>query len=118
LGRLDHLMAGTRSGALYQWQLGSEVVLSDVVHASHDPITALAWPVGTSTLIVGDAKGGLSGWSNVRLREEDERLNLVRTHSYAAQTARIEALAASTRDKSFASAGADGSLVLRHQTSD
>lgn len=118
LGRLDRLLAGTRSGALYQWQLGSEVVLSDVVQASHDPITALAWTVGTSTLIVGDAKGGLSGWSNVRLREEDERLHLVRTHAYASQKADIQSLAASTRDKSFASAGADGSLVLRHQTSE
>jgi len=118
LGRVDRLMAGTRSGALYQWELGPETRLSDVVQAGADPITAMVWTVGTSTLIAGDAKGGLSGWSNVRLREEDERLHLVRAHSYASRKTGIEALAASTRDKSFASAGADGSVVLHHQTSE
>ena len=42
----------------------------------------------------------------------------MRGHSYEAQGAAVVALAPSPRDRSFAAVGADGSLVVRHQTSE
>jgi phosphate transport system permease protein len=69
-------------------------------------------------VIVGDAKGDLSAWFRVRLKDEDERLTLVQAHAFPGQGTAIRAIGRSTRDKSFVTAGADGSLVLRHLTSE
>ena len=42
---------------------------------------------------------------------------MVRAAEFEPQGAAITAIAASTRDRTFATAGADGRIVLRHQTS-
>ena len=42
----------------------------------------------------------------------------MRAHAYPSQGVAIGAIGASTRDKSFVTAGVDGSLVLRHMTSE
>jgi phosphate transport system permease protein len=54
----------------------------------------------------------------VRAREEDSDLRFVRAHTFPTQGTAIVAIGPSTRDKSFVTAGADGSLVLRHMTSE
>ena len=118
LSRTHGLAAATESGNLYHWELASEVRLSDQIRASSVAITALAWTVGANTLVVGDAAGDVAGFFRVRTREDDEQLTLVRAHDYAPQGSAVRAIGPSTRDKSFVTAGANGSIVLRHQTSE
>jgi phosphate transport system permease protein len=118
IGRSDTLVASTEKGNLYHWELTPEVRLTEVRNVSEEPITAVEYVLGGVTLVVGDAKGNLSGWFRVRLREDAPDPQFVRAHSYPAQGVAIRAIGASTRDKSFVTAGEDGSLVLRHMTSE
>jgi phosphate transport system permease protein len=117
-GRSDTLIASTEKGNLYHWELTPEVRLTEVAHVSDEPITSLEYILGSVTAIVGDAKGNLGGWFRVRTKDEDTDLHFVKAHDYPSQGVAIGAIGASTRDKSFVTAGADGSLVLRHMTSE
>ncbi len=118
LSRTEGLAASTGKGNLHYWELGREFRKIEVQHASDQPITAMEYALGGNSLLVGDDNGGLSAWFRVRQRDEDTDLSLVRAHTFPPQQARIEAIGRSTRDKSFVTAGADGSLVLRYVTSE
>jgi phosphate transport system permease protein len=118
IGRRDTLVASTEKGNLYHWELAPEVRLTEVVRVSEEPITAIEYVLGNVTLIVGDAKGNLSGWFRVRRKDDDPEPAFVKAHAYPSQGAAIRAIGPSRRDKSFVSAGGDGSLVLRHMTSE
>ncbi len=118
LGRVDSLVAGTERGNLQFWELQPELRLTEVQSASSRPISALNWAIGGISVLVGDEAGNVSAWFRVRVREEDTDLSLVRAHDYPAQGTPIRSIGPSNRDKSFVTAGADGSLVLRHMTSE
>jgi phosphate transport system permease protein len=70
------------------------------------------------TFLAGTAQGELSAWFEGRLHDEDPEARMVRAHDFAPQGAAVRALGASTRDKSFVSVGEDGSVILRHMTSE
>ena len=118
IGRSDTAVAATEKGNLYHWELTPEVRLTEVAHVSEQEVTALEYTLGNITLIVGDAQGSVSGWFRVRQKEEDTDLHFVKAHAYPGQGVAIAAIGASMRDKSFVTAGNDGSLVLRHMTSE
>jgi phosphate transport system permease protein len=59
----------------------------------------------------------LGGWFRVREEDEDPDPRFAKAHTYPGQGTPIRAIGASTRDKSFVTGGADGSVVLRHMTS-
>jgi phosphate transport system permease protein len=118
LGHIDQVAAGTDRGQIYHWRLeDGGPVLTDVSRVGAAPITALTYALGDNTVIVGDAAGDISGWFRARLHEHDEHQPMVRVHAFANQGAPVRSLAASPRDKSFVSTGDDGSIVLRHLTS-
>src|SRR5258706_5970699 len=118
LSKTEGLVASTDQGNLYYWELGSEFRRIEVKHVSAEPITALEYVIGGNSVLVGDAKGNLTAWFRVRLRDEDQDLSLVEAHTFPSQGVSIRAIGRSARDKSFVSAGAAGSLVLRHMTSE
>ena len=118
IGRSDTAVAATEKGNLYHWELAPEVRLTEVAHVSEEEVTALEYVLGNITLIVGDARGNLSGWFRVREKEDDADPHFVKAHSYPGQGVAIAAIGASTRDKSFVTSGSDGSLVMRHMTSE
>jgi phosphate transport system permease protein len=118
LGRTDTLAAGTEQGGVYFWELDADGRLASTVTASSRPITALDYSLGSNSLIVGDAAGAVSAWFRVRLKDEDSDLSLVKAHEYPGQGQAVSAIAQSARDRSFATVAADGSLVLRHLTSE
>jgi len=118
VSRSDGVVAATDKGSLYYWELVPEPRLAEVKSATTGPVTALEYALGGNTLLVGDADGGVSAWFRVRLKDEDETLSLVRAHTFPSQGAAIRAIGRSPRDKSFVTGGADGSLVLRHLTSE
>jgi phosphate transport system permease protein len=118
LSRTEGLVASTDKGNLYYWELGSEFRRLEVKHVSPEPITALEYVIGGNSLIVGDAKGNLAAWFRVRLHDEDQDLSLVQAHTFEGQGAAVLAIGPSARDKTFVTAGEDGSLVLRYVTSE
>lgn len=118
LARTVDLVAVTAAGNLYHWTLGDPPQLDEVVHVAEAPVTAIEYALGSTSLLIGDQAGNVSAWFRVRRRDEDTTLSFVRAHSYAAQGVEVSAIGRSSRDKSFVTAGADGSLVLRHLTSE
>jgi len=114
----DTLVAAGERGNLHYWELATEPRLTGIAAVAGTPITALEFSLGGVSVLVGDAEGNLSAWFRVRLREDDPDPVLVRAHTYPRQGSAIRAIGVSPRDKSFVTAGADGSLVLRHLTSE
>ena len=118
LAGTERLIAGTDHGRVYHWELGSERRLTDISPVSDKPVTAVEWLLGDTTFVAGTEEGELSAWFRTRLRDEDEDLAMVKAHAFARQPSAVLDLAASSRGRSFVSAGADGSLVLHHATSE
>jgi phosphate transport system permease protein len=118
VGSAGSLVATTRSGTLYDWDVtGEPARLTDAVPVGPVPLTALEWALGGNTVIVGDEKGGVSAWFRARPKPEDD-LHLVRAHEFGSQGSPILSIAPSARERTFATTGQDGSLMLRHLTSE
>jgi len=118
LSRTEGLVATTAKGNLYYWELSPEMRLVEVKAVTSQPVTAVEYVIGGSSLVVGDAGGNVSAWFRVRQRDEDQDLAFVQAHVFPGQGTGVRAIGPSPRDKSFVTTGADGSLVLRHLTSE
>ena len=118
LGGAGRLIAGTDHGKVYHWELGAEPRLTDVSPVSSRPVTAVEWLIGDTTFVAGTEAGELSAWFRTRLHDDDPDMAMVRAHTFSSQGAAVTDLAPSSRGRSFVSAGADGSLVLHHATSE
>jgi len=118
LGRNAELVAATATGRLHQWDIGGEEVqLIETIKASDVEITALEYGLGGNTIIVGDGNGALSAWFRAR-SNPDAPLELVKAHEFESQGAPIVSIGSSTRERSFVTGSAEGSIFLRHLTSE
>ena len=118
LGRSGTLVATTKSGQLYHWEIGEGAArLTDVTKVSSVPLTAVEWGLGGNSVIVGDEQGGVSAWFRARPRAEAEP-EMVKAHEFEPQGSAILSIGSSTRERSFVTSAADGSVVLRHLTSE
>ncbi|MFN8094909.1 MAG: ABC transporter permease subunit [Vicinamibacteria bacterium] len=118
LGRSGTLVATAASGTLYHWDLGaSPAQLTDAIRVAEAPLTAVEWGLGGSTVIVGDEKGAVTAWFRARLRPEAD-LQLVKAHEFEPQGSAITSIASSVRERSFVTTARDGSVLLRHLTSE
>jgi phosphate transport system permease protein len=118
LGRAERLVAGTDRGNVYHWSLNGEARLTSISPLGQSPVTALAWALGEVSFLAGTEKGEVSAWFEGRLADDDAEARMVRAHDFAPQSSAVRVLGASTRDKSFVTVGEDGSVVLRHMTSE
>jgi phosphate transport system permease protein len=118
LGGTAALAATTASGLLYHWDLsGGTAQLTDATPVGPVPLTAVEWGLGAHTVIVGDAKGGVSAWFRARPRPEAD-LEMVKAHEFESQGSAILSIGSSIRERTFVTGAADGSVVLRHLTSE
>ena len=115
IGRNGALLAGTEAGLVYHWESGEPPVLTDISPVSSRPVTALEWMLGGNSWVVGAEDGTVSGW--LRAPVEDGTA-MVRAHTFEPQGSAVMALGLSGRERSFATVGRDGDIVLRHQTSE
>ena len=115
-GRRGSMSAATDRGRLYHWIFEADARQTDVVSVATEPITALEYLIGGSSLVVGTQSGQVTSWFRAA-REGGEEV-MVRGHVFEPQGATVSAFAPSPRERSFAAMGVDGSLVLRHQTSE
>ncbi len=117
LGR-SALVAATEAGQLYHWELGDgEPRLTDVVRVSTAPLTAVEFGLGGNTVLVGDRDGRVSGWFRARPSAEAD-LVMVKAHDFEPQGAAVLSIGSSTRERTFVTGAADGSVVVRHMTSE
>jgi len=118
LGR-SAFVAASESGQLYHWELdGPEARLTDVVKVGASALTAVEFGLGGNSVIAGDADGRLSAWFRARPTQEASELTLVKAHEFEPQSSAIVSIGSSTRERSFATGGQDGSVMVRHLTSE
>ena len=117
VGRNGAVIAGTDRGRVYHWDLQPELQLTDVSPVSKGAITALEWVLGGTSFVAGAADGSVSGWFRAPTGPDGEYA-MARVHTFAPQSGAIAAIAMSSRERSFATLGENGDLVLRHQTSE
>jgi len=112
------LYAGTRNGRLIRWKFTpeSEMVSRDVTLAFPDgrEITALAMVLGDVSLAVGDARGGLTTWFEVRGESADR---LRRIHDLTNSGSPVLDIRPFSSQKTLASLDADGMVHLDYPTS-
>ena len=109
---------GYGSGQVYEWRLGAvEQAPAFVGHiaVSEVAVSALAYALGEVSLVVGDAAGHVSAWFKV---EEDGQRSYRRIHAFAPSESAVTHIVASTRDKQFLTADAEGAIALHHLTSE
>jgi phosphate transport system permease protein len=119
LGINGDLVAGTDRGSVHHWMASADPPrLLNVSPVGQGPVTALGWILGDISFVACTREGRVSAWFAARVREEDEETAMVRAHTFAPQGSAVTAFAASSRDKSFVTVGADGSVLLRYLTNE
>ena len=116
IGRNGALLAGTDVGLVYHWEINEVPELTDMSPVSSSAITAIEWMLGGNSWVAGAEDGTVSGW--LRATVENGETAMVRAHTFESQAAPVVALGLSGRERSFATVGRDGGIVLRHQTSE
>jgi phosphate transport system permease protein len=116
IGRNGALLAGTDAGLVYHWQIDTEPRLTDASPVSQSPITALEWMLGGNSWIAAAEDGSVSAWLRAQVGPGGE--GMARAHVFAPQAAPVVGIGLSARERSFATAGRDGQIVLRHLTSE
>ncbi|MBI2492919.1 MAG: ABC transporter permease subunit, partial [Candidatus Rokubacteria bacterium] len=80
------------------------------------PVTRLGFLIGDRTLVVGDGAGGVSTWQMVPPPAGGER-RLTRVYQFQGHAGPVAAIAASKRDKGFATGDAAGRILIHYGTS-
>ncbi len=113
------LFAGTDQGEILHYNLEDieEPVLAEMIQAFADKrrITALSMVYGDVSLAVGDSKGELTTWFDVR--DEERGWKLTRIHNLKGHKSAIEKVVPTLHDKSIISAAASG-VQISHMTSE
>ncbi|MGW8255858.1 MAG: ABC transporter permease subunit [Thermoguttaceae bacterium] len=113
------LYAGTSNGCLLRWELGEEgkIDYREVVRAFRDDraITSLAMLFGDVSLAVGDEKGELTTWFEIR-NENSRKLRLI--HRLTKHNQPVMDILPSSRNKSLLSLDGSGSVNLDYATNE
>ena len=113
------LFAGTDQGEILHYNLEDieDPVLQEMVQAFPDErkITALNMVYGGVSLAVGDSKGEVTTWFDVR--DQDRGWKLTRIHDLEGHEGAIEKVVPTLHDKSVISSAAGG-LQVSHMTSE
>ena len=117
IGRNGSLLAGTDKGRVYHWEVTPEPRLTDVSPVSTTAITALEWMLGGNSWVAAAEDRSLSGWLRAPTADGSGYV-MVKAHSFPPQDSPVVGLSLSGRERSFATTGRDGTIVLRHQTSE
>jgi phosphate transport system permease protein len=112
---------GSTDGYLQLWDLRDKaapriVGMADATQGVHVPITALGFLNGDRSLVVGDESGGVSVWFPVRDAAGPGGWRLQEVHRFRSHGARVSAVAASPRDRSFLTGDANGQVLLHYAT--
>jgi len=120
-GRAEDLFVGTSHGQVLHYDMKDPAaprLVEAVAVASRPgvPVTTLGFLLGDRTLIVGDQAGGVGSWQVVSPPGGGEK-RLTRIYQFTTHGAPVVAIAASKRDKGFATADGSGTVHVSYGTS-
>jgi phosphate transport system permease protein len=115
-GRGEDLFVGTSRGQVLRYDLRDPASprVAEVVTPGA-PVTTLGFLIGDRTLVVGDGRGQVSTWQIVP-PPEGGAPRLTRLHGFPAHGAAVTAVAASRRDKGFATTDRGGGVHVSNGT--
>jgi phosphate transport system permease protein len=122
--KADQVYLSTARGTLYRYDARSfqAPVLAETIDLLPPTaeVTAMRFLIGEQSLVVGGSDGSVSVF--FRLERPDARTTdgyaMVKTKTLAPQKGAIVEIDASQRGKTFATAAADGTIWIRHATSE
>ncbi len=116
---LRNLYLGTSSGDVIRIDVSDrdDPLLQERIKVSDDPVTALGFLLGDVSLVVGDKRGSISVWMQVR-DETTSDWSLHKVHTLESHPAEILSIVPSMRNKGFVTMASDGSIHLNHATSE
>ena len=88
------------------------------IKVSDESVTSLDFLLGDVSLIVGDEGGKISTWMRVRDETAQSGWSLKKIHTVKPHQAGITSIATSSRNKCFVTAASDGTIQLKHATSE
>ncbi|MBL7958792.1 ABC transporter permease subunit [bacterium] len=115
----EHLLLGFQNGQIQRWSMENSPDLIESIRATDGEkvaVSAMEYLIGDISLIVGDEKGHVNGWMEVR--NADGSASLKKIRSYRTHEKNITSITASWRNKSFAVTDASGMARLYHSTSE
>ncbi len=121
---LDHFMenlyVGVASGEIFHINIKDKEnpFLQEKVKASDKAVTALCFLLGDVSVIVGDGGGGVNVWMQVRDEKSPSGWFLKKIHTLKSHNAPVLAIVPSRRDKGFVTAASNGTIHLKHATSE
>ncbi len=108
-----HIYVGTPAGTLQDWSLeGTPSLVAEVPFG--EPVTALGFALGGTSLLVGGERGALAAYQQVR---KDSGSTLTAFHRFEPLAGPVAGFAHSLRDKRFLAWGPQAAAVI-HLTSE
>lgn len=119
----ETLSVGTEAGRLLSFTLENLKEPSRTDRITAEPagpasITSLAYLLGGQTLLAGDARGRVLGFSRLRIRSDGEERLLTLIHRFRSHRERVSAIAPSPRGKTFVSVDSAGEILVHFGTNE
>ncbi|MBT6225310.1 MAG: hypothetical protein HOI47_01500, partial [Candidatus Scalindua sp.] len=116
----ENLYVGTAHGEVIHINVRDREnpLLLERIKVSDESVTSLDFLLGDVSLIVGDEGGKISTWMRVRDETAQSGWSLKKIHTVKPHQADITAIASSPRNKCFVTAASDGTIQLKHATSE
>ncbi|MBS1258103.1 MAG: hypothetical protein MAG551_01156 [Candidatus Scalindua arabica] len=117
---MENLYIGTAHGEVIHINVREmeNPFLEEKIKVSDTPITSLGFLLGDVSLAVGDQKGGVSTWMRVRDKAKPTGWSLKKVHTVDSHRSDVTSIVPSTRNKCFVTAASDGTIHLKHATSE
>ncbi len=117
---MENLYVGTEHGEVLHINARDREnpFLEEKVKVSDESITSLGFLLGDVSLIAGDRKGGVNTWMCVRDDTASSGWSLKNVHSVKPHRSDIISITSSTRNKCFVTVASDGTVHLKHSTSE
>ncbi|MGH9868309.1 MAG: ABC transporter permease subunit [Candidatus Polarisedimenticolia bacterium] len=90
----------------------------DLAPGTGRTLTSLRFSLGEQSLLAGDSTGQVRAWFRVPGEGGGDGYGMAAAHTFTGSGAAVTTLAISTRDKTFLTGFSDGTLEMRHMTSE
>ncbi len=117
---MENLYAGASYGNVFHIDIRDREnpFLEERIKVSDESVTSLGFLLGDVSLVVGDQSGAINTWMRVRDEKASSGWSLKKVHPIGPHKTGIVSIVSSMRNKCFVTAATDGTIHLKHATSE